>query len=227
MSIFTGPTNKKFKVAFAMTRLKRPEIFIIIAYLAFCFWYTNTSGPLTNTEIDAYLAELTQREAANQNIPIIEDFMRRDTGNQFVMVNLIDLNPTPPDLPATGPNADPMALVDHYMAHMYPTMFRRASHPIYLAPVQAGAIDLLNLPGASNWTQAALMRYRSRRDLMDIVTDPRFSERHDYKLGAMLKTIAVPTEPSFNPADPRLLLGLVAIIFLLLFRRGLRPQRAP
>lgn len=202
-----------------LNRLKRPEAFIAAGYLMFCFWYTNTGGPLTTAEVEAHLLQLELRGAGTQNLEVVEDFMRRDTGNQFVMVNLIDLNPTPPNLPATGPNADPMALVDHYMAHMYPTMFLRASHPIYLAPVQASAMDLLNAPGASDWTQTALMRYRSRRDIMNIITDPRFSERHDYKLGAMLKTIAVPTEPSFNPADPRLLLGLVAAILLLLFRR--------
>ena len=202
-----------------MNRLKRPEIYIAIGYLLFCVWYTNTGGPLTSAEIDTHLAQLTKSGGTPQNLKIVEDFMRRDTGNQFVMVNLIDLNPTPPNLPATGPNADPMALVDHYMAHMYPTMFLRASHPIYLAPVQAGAMDLLNAPGASDWTQTALMRYRSRRDIMKIITDPRFSERHNYKLGAMLKTIAVPTEPSFNPGDPRLLLGLVAVILMLFFGR--------
>ena len=202
-----------------LNRLISPPVFIAAAYLLFCFWYTNTGGPLRSTEVDAHLAQMKKDDAAPQNLYVIEDFMRRDTGNQFVMVNLIDLNPTPPNLPATGPDADPMALVDHYMAHMYPTMFLRASHPIFLAPVQAGAMDLLNAPGASDWTQTALMRYRSRRDIMEIITDPRFSERHDYKLGAMLKTIAVPTEPSLNPGDPRLLLGLVAVILMLLFRR--------
>ena len=202
-----------------LNRLISPPVFIAAAYLLFCFWYTNTGGPLTGTEVDAHLAQMKKDDAAPQNLNVIEDFMRRDTGNQFVMVNLIDLNPTPPNLPATGPGADPMALVDHYMAHMYPTMFLRASHPIFLAPVQAGAMDLLNAPGASDWTQTALMRYRSRRDIMEIINDPRFSERHDYKLGAMLKTIAVPTEPSLNPGDPRLLLGLVAVILVLLFRR--------
>ena len=199
--------------------LKRPEVLIATGYLLFCFWYTNTKGPLTAVEIDGYLDQITARETATRQLTVLTDFMQNDTGNQFVMVNLIDLNPTPPNLPATGPDADPMTLIDHYMAHMYPTMFLRASHPIYLAPVQTGAMDLLNAPGASDWTQAALMRYRSRRDIMEIITDPRFSERHEYKLGGLLKTIAVPTEPILNPGDPRLLLGFIALILALINRR--------
>ena len=54
---------------------------------------------------------------------------------------------------------------------------------------------------------------------MEIITDPRFSERHEYKLGGLLKTIAVPTEPILNPGDPRLLLGLIALILALINRR--------
>ena len=96
-----------------LNRLKRPEIFIAIGYLLFCFWYTNTGGPLTSAEIDAHLAQLKKGDGAPQNLRVVEDFMRRDTGNQFIMVNLIDLNPTPPNLPATGPDPAPMALVDH------------------------------------------------------------------------------------------------------------------
>ena len=148
--------------------LKRPEVLIAAGYLLFCFWYTNTKGPLTAVEIDGYLDQITARETATRQLTVLTDFMQNDTGNQFVMVNLIDLNPTPPNLPATGPDADPMTLIDHYM---------------------------------------------------EIITDPRFSERHEYKLGGLLKTIAVPTEPILNPGDPRLLLGLIALILALINRR--------
>ena len=200
-------------------RLKRPEFLIVAVYLLFCFWYTNTKGPLTTAEINGHLDYMTSRGTPTRQLTVLKHFMQNDTGNHFVMINLLDLNPSPPNLPATGPDADPMALIDHYMAHMYPTMLQRASHPIYLAPVQAGAMDLLNAPYASDWTQTALMRYRSRRDIMEIITDPRFAERHEYKVGGLLKTIAVPTEPTLNPGDPRLLLGLVGVILMLLFRR--------
>jgi hypothetical protein len=202
-----------------LNRLKRPEFLIVAVYLLFCFWYTNTKGPLTTAEINGHLDYMTSRGTPTRQLTVLKHFMQNDTGNHFVMINLLDLNPSPPNLPATGPDAAPMALIDHYMAHMYPTMLQRASHPIYLAPVQAGAMDLLNAPYASDWTQTALMRYRSRRDIMEIITDPRFAERHEYKGGGLLKTIAVPTEPTLNPGDPRLLLGLVGVILMLLFRR--------
>jgi hypothetical protein len=54
-----------------------------------------------------------------------------------------------------------------------------------------------------------LVRYRSRRDFLEIVTDPAFSGKHHFKAAALEKTIAFPVEPDFNLGDPRLLIGLL------------------
>jgi len=49
---------------------------------------------------------------------------------------------------------------------------------------------------------------------MEIISDPRFRERHEYKLAAMLQTIAVPVTPRLQLSDPRFLLALVFLIFI-------------
>ena len=87
------------------------------------------------------------------------------------------------------------------------------------------AIDLVNADGMENWDSAAIFRYRTRRDMLEIATNPAFSERHDYKLAALDKTIAFPIETKINFGDPRLLLGLllVAVTSLLNNLRG-RPK---
>jgi hypothetical protein len=59
------------------------------------------------------------------------------------------------------------------------------------------------------WSIAAGMRYRSRRDLLEIGTNPAFSGRHEFKIAAMQKTIAFPIDPWFQLGDPRLVLALV------------------
>lgn len=143
--------------------------------------------------------------------------MRTDTGDDFVMVNLLDMNESPPDLPATGPGADPMQLINHYMEHMYPAQFKRASHPIFFGNAVADAMDISGVEGASHWDQGALFRYRSRRDLIAIATNPAFDDRHDYKMAALTKTIAFPVEPRLNIGDVRIVLGLLLFsIFSLL-----------
>ena len=68
------------------------------------------------------------------------------------------------------------------------------------------------------------MRYRSRRDMLEITADPRFGERHEYKMAGLEKTIAFPVKPTLYLSDPRLLLALILFAFtslidLIVFRR--------
>ena len=60
------------------------------------------------------------------------------------------------------------------------------------------------------------MRYRSRRDMLEITINPAFSGSHEFKVAAMKKTIAFPLDPWFQLGDPRfvlaLILGLIASV---------------
>ena len=200
---------------------------LAIVYLAFTYWYTNTDGPLTASEISSYSERYADKATANQLEALVR-FMQSDQGSQFVMVNLLDMNPTPSSSPGfnsnmNGMNAD--QLLGHYMDHMYPALFKRASHPLFFGDAIAPALDIIGIEKASHWTQGALMRYRSRRDILEITTNPAFDERHAYKLAALTKTIAFPVDVRFSPADPRLLLALLLIILGLITDRILLRRR--
>lgn len=190
-----------------------------LLWVAFFVWYTNLSGPMTPAEVEAVVARLTAEGREPARIATLRRFMEEDTGRQFLMANLLDAAEAPPSLPATGPGADADALLDHYMDHMYPELFRRASHPVYAGAVVFQAMDLAGISGAESWTRVALMRYRSRRDLIEVATNPAFDERHEYKLAALEKTIAVPTETQIYLSDPRWLLALVLLLLVLIADR--------
>lgn len=194
---------------------------LAIVYLGFTYWYANTDGPLTAAEVSAYTEKYADKATAEQLAALVS-FMQSDQGNQFVMVNLLDMNPTPTSSPVfnsdmNGMNAD--QLLEHYMEHMYPALFKRASHPLFFGAAVAPALDIIGIEQASHWTQGALMRYRSRRDMLEIATNPDFSERHAYKLAALTKTIAIPVDVRFSLADPRLLLAMLLIILGLIIDR--------
>lgn len=186
-----------------------------LAYLIFFCWYTSFSGPLTETEIDRYVGMLRANGASEARISQVTQFMREDTGDDFVMLNTLDMADHPPDLPATGHSATPDALMDHYMEFMYPELFARASHPIFFGDVVFGPLDTVAVDQPPAWDRAALMRYRSRRDMMEISTNPAFSARHDYKAGALDRTLAYPVEASINPADPRFLFAMILLLIAL------------
>ena len=75
------------------------------------------------------------------------------------------------------------------------------------------AMDIMNAKGMESWTSGAGVRYRSRRDLLEIGTNPEFTGRHEFKVAAMAKTIAFPVAPFNYAGDPRFvlarLLGLI------------------
>ena len=67
------------------------------------------------------------------------------------------------------------------------------------------------------WSMVGLVRYRSRRDLLEIATNPAFRGAHQFKTAAMAQTIAVPVEPYLQLGSPRwLAAGALLAIGLLL-----------
>jgi len=211
--------------------MKRSYIWItgFVLYGLFFSWYTSFEEPMTEKEISVVLERAKSLGRSEQNLATLENFMRTDTGNDFIMVNLLDMNESPPELPATGPGASASDLIAHYMEHMYPAQFKRACHPVFFGQSVSNALDLSGIEGAAHWDQGALFRYRSRRDVIEIATNPAFNERHDYKMAALTKTIAVPVEPILHPGDARVLMALLlfsisSLIDMLIFRRPIESR---
>lgn len=185
----------------------------LLIWLVFCFWYTNTAGPLTPGEIEDLTTRLAPVGSPVESAQRIRRFMVEDEGDQFLMVNLLHR--------ASTPDADES--MARYMAHMLPAMLKRASHPMLSGAVVADAMDLTGIEGAETWSSVGVVRYRSRRDLMAIATDPAFAGEHDFKLAALAKTVAVPVRPDIYLSDLRVLLFffLLAVVGLVnaLWRR--------
>jgi hypothetical protein len=125
------------------------------------------------------------------------------------MINVIDLHEVPMQIEGVEPGESSQEVLGKYMAYMYPALFARASHPVLFGAAAAPAMDLMNAPGMERWTTGAGMRYRSRRDLLEISSNPAFAGSHEFKVAAMRKTIAYPIDPWFQLGDPRLVLGLL------------------
>jgi hypothetical protein len=192
-----------------MTRVRVIWLICGALYVVFFCWYTSFGGPLTPKEIEHYLELYEQRQPGPDTLALLRKFMEEDTGDDFVMVNVIDLYDTPLQIEGVAPGATADDVLGKYMQFMYPALFSRASHPVLYGEAANTAMDLMNAPGMQRWTRGAGMRYRSRRDMMDIASNPAFSGSHDFKIAAMRKTIAFPLDPWMQLGDPRLLLALL------------------
>ena len=194
-----------------MTRTRWIWLVLFLLYSAFFGWYTSFGGPLTDEEIAHYMAIVESGEPppSAEGLARMRAFMEEDTGDDFVMVNVIDMYDTPLQIDGVEPGETSEQVVGKYMAYMYPALFSRASHPVFGGQAANTAMDLMNADGMESWTQGAGMRYRSRRDLFEIATNPAFSGSHTFKVAAMRKTIAFPIDPWFQLGDPRLVLALL------------------
>jgi len=205
--------------------LKNHWFISTVIYLVFFFWYTNTSGPLSPAEIDLVIERMDKGKTtiSEEDRSNFLEFLRNDDGGDFYMVNFLDVNENPPIMEKTGESATATDLLDYYMEYMYPELFIRASHPVFAGNVSANAIDHLGAEETKEWDRTAIMRYRSIRDMLEIGSNEIFSERHEYKINALIKTIAIPVSaPIFF--DFRLifflfLLTLTLLVDKLRFRR--------
>ena len=179
--------------------LKNPWFISAVIYLVFFFWYTNTSGPLSQAEIDLIIERIDKGEStiSEEDRSNFLEFLRNDDGGDFYMVNFLDLNENPPIMKKTGESATASDLLDYYMEYMYPELLIRASHPVFAGNVSANALDHIGAEETKIWDQTAIMRYRSIRDMLEIGSNEIFSERHKYKDNALIKTIAIPVSAPF------------------------------
>ncbi|MDC3150335.1 hypothetical protein OA959_00325 [SAR86 cluster bacterium] len=197
--------------------LKNHWIISAVIYLIFFFWYTNTSGPLSPAEIDLAMERIDKGEStiSKEDRSNFLEFLRNDDGGDFYMVNFLDVNENPPIMEKTGESASASDLLDYYMEYMYPELFMRASHPVFAGNVSASALDHIGAEETKEWDRTAIMRYRSIRDMLEIANNEIFSERHEYKINALIKTIAIPVSaPIF--LDFRIVIFLFLLTLTLL-----------
>ncbi|MEO0589821.1 MAG: hypothetical protein AAFY81_04115 [Pseudomonadota bacterium] len=196
----------------------------LLLYGVFWLWYTPLSGPMTPEEVEQAVVDFSRDGARPEAIARVRAFFEEDDGGSFIMINVMDSADNPPELAATGPGASADDLLNHYMEYMWPALFSRACHPLFAGNSVGESLDLVGIEGAERWDSAAMMRYRSRRDMWKIASDTRFADRHEYKVAALEKTIAYPVQPMIMFSDPRfflllLILSVLGVVDALVWRR--------
>lgn len=190
-----------------------------LAYGAFRGWYDGPRRPLRADEIERYLAQAAALPTAEHNdLATLRAFLEADDGREFVMLNLVRVAPGEAADPATGALRPARELLDHYSRKFMPALLRRGGHPAFVARKVGGYVDAWRVAPDPGWSIVGFMRYRSRRDLMELVVDPRFGAIHGYKLAGTAETFSFPTQRMLSTfAGPRIwaALGLALVAALL------------
>lgn len=202
------------------SRWSRSWIVLGVLYGLFFCWYTSFEGPLTEEEIVHFSSVIENSPGGQDRLERWQGFMQSDTGDDFAVWNAIDLFDTPKSVAGAGSGETSQQLLDRYSSPFMGKALIRAGHPVMLGFSAGKAIDLWGLEGADNWDQGALVRYRSRRDLLEMFEEIAEDESgiHAFKVAAIEKTIAFPLDPWFQLGDPRLVFAMLFLIIALLLQ---------
>jgi hypothetical protein len=182
-----------------------------VGYLAFRAWYDNWRGPLRAEEVEAAVERMKALGFTDTNeLETIRTFLENDDGREFIMLNLVRLNPAPAPHPESGELTSAGKLLRAYLRTFLPQLLRRAGHPLLQARKVGGYVDTWNVEPDPGWSFIGYMRYRSRRDMIELVATPSFVAAHPFKAAALPNTFSFPTQPVISLyAGPRLWVALV------------------
>ena len=199
----------------------------LLLYLAFRLWYDGLRKPLTADEIEQFtkiMAQRTNDGLDTQDMAIVRKFMEEDDGKEFLMMNLVEFNPSPVTHPDTGKSISAPRLLTEYFTPLMKMLLRRAGHPVLSARAVGGYLEAWNTPPNPGWHAAGLIRYRSRRDAMQaLLANPAFDDIHKYKIAAIKQTFAFPTQLVAGGfyATPRVTVALVLALVAALLQLAL------
>lgn len=166
-----------------------------LAYLVFAVWYFNWKGPLGPDEVTRLIAQMEKNSSQSPtDLNVIRQFLEDDDGKEFVMLNLIRFNKGDVAHPLTGAISTGPELIQGYFGPFSKALFRKGGHPVFMGRKKGGYIDSWNSAADEGFQVVGAMRYRSRRDLMALVADPRFRDSHKFKLAAIDGTTSFPMQ---------------------------------
>jgi hypothetical protein len=166
-----------------------------LAYVMFSAWYFNWKGPLKPTEVERYLKNVSENTGGSPTDPeVLRKFMESDDGKEFVMLNLIRFNAGNVAHPLTGEISTGPELIQGYFGPFTKVLFRKGGHPVFLGRKKGGHIDSWNSAADEGFQVVSAMRYRSRRDFMNLVSDSRFNDSHKFKIAAIDGTTSFPMQ---------------------------------
>jgi len=184
-----------------------------IVYAIFWLWYVGYRKPLSLTEIDNYLDKLKAiNPHGNNDLGDLRHFLENDTGKSFVMVNSVQLKPTPDLVEGVKEGDSSLKTLIAYHKPFMKMMFKRAGIGIFQGRMATKSIDVIGIDNAEDWTISAINRFRSRRDFIEIMITPEFHEKHELKYAALSKSIATPVDPWFQLGGVPLTVGLIVAL---------------
>jgi hypothetical protein len=176
-----------------------------ISYALFWCWYVGFRQKVTPLEVEDTMRLLDVHKFGTENQRThLRHFLANDDGRDFVMVNLLHLQ---------APRGESRKKLEAYQKIFLGALLRKAGHPVMMARAASGNLENVACDQMDDWTAAGMVRYRSRRDFMEMLPATVGSAHHGLKLSALQKTLAFPASPWFMLGSVRIVVALAIALF--------------
>lgn len=193
---------------------------LLLVFAAFWTWQTPgwLRGPLTLEEVDYHFGLMEKHLAmpAQEKAEVLarlRAWALADDGEPVFMLNLMRYYPELLDFDG-APDFDgsPVESNALYEKEVLPIAFSTGSYPLFIGTTQ-GENLITHAAELDNWSRVIVVRYPSRRAVLELFADPEYMPWEPYKMMA-LRVVLVPTHSAMVVPE---LHWLVGGILLLLF----------
>ena len=190
---------------------------LLLVYLLGLSWYGGSGDPVKVAELESYIKALTSNAGVRgkdteKSVNYMRRLAEKDDGNEFIMVNLIRFRETSrysKDSSWVG-ETDPMLADARYGDGVIPLLLKRGSLPIFVSSISGGFI---NETTHSEWDVVAMVRYRSVRDMLQMMVEMSSTDLADHKWAAIEQTHVFPVKPKISLLSLRLMIGITLLLF--------------
>ena len=200
------------------TRLINAAIFLVL-YLAFLAWYDGWGmDPFTAEEVDTLVGKEVAKGANPELLKNLRRFLKDDDGEEFFMLNLNRY-----EYAENEDQQGQSVAYQNYGQAVIQMILKNAGHPIY-----SGEIPDYLLSGDikdGSWHEIILVRYRSRRDFISMVTSDEYLKIARHRTGGIEYAEVTPTRASINLVTPRFVILVLLALFAWAIDRLIRRAR--
>ena len=190
---------------------------LVLVYLLGLSWYGGSGDPVKDAELESYIKALTSNAGVrgkdtDKSVNYMRRLAEKDDGNEFIMVNLIRFRETPlysKDSPWVD-ETDPMLADTRYGDGVIPLLLKRGSLPIFVSSVSG---RFINETTHDEWDMVAMVRYRSVRDMLQMMVEMSSTDLADHKWAAIEQTHVFPVKPKISLVSLRLMIGILLFLF--------------
>ena len=202
---------------------------LVLIYIAFLFWYGGRGEPMTTEEVSRRLDEISATtggksqavdQAPGEILAELKRLAASDDGNEFFMVNLIKYRQKALYPPGSNYDDSALAADARYNRALVPYLLKYGGVPVFLGSPQG---RFIGKSGDVEWDRVAIVRYRSRRDLLNMALDIAPLGVAVHKWASIEKTQVFPVAPIISLFTVRALVAAIlavigAVIHFLFFR---------